>query len=396
MKKMNKKLRNGLLNLGLVVASVVVFFVIAEGYFAVFNPQIFDNPTFTQSDETLGWVNKPGVNVTIVAQEFQIPVKINSKGLRDREYDYKKPEGIKRIVVLGDSHTWGCGVEDEERFTEVLEDNLLKYFQVINMGVIGYGNDQELLTLKNEGVKYNPDIVIVAFSIQNDIRNNMKSIGKPMFILNNDNELILTNVPVSRKSDDADTQNNLFVSFEKFLRKHSHAYNFLYGRLLSSPFGKNLMVNLLTKLGLAEEYGQYSCIFSNTYTPEVQYGWNLTKAILKEIDTVAKENNAKTLIVLIPMQIHVNAELWEKSVRQFGLKTSDYNLSKPNGILVEFSKENNIPVLDLFPEFRKHTESGEYLYFYNDGHLNSNGHKLAAELIYEKVIEEQLIPLGGE
>jgi hypothetical protein len=37
---MNERLRNGLLNLGLVVASVVVFFVIAEGYFAVFNPQI--------------------------------------------------------------------------------------------------------------------------------------------------------------------------------------------------------------------------------------------------------------------------------------------------------------------------------------------------------------------
>ncbi|MCW7071387.1 MAG: SGNH/GDSL hydrolase family protein [Methanophagales archaeon] len=393
---MNERLRNGLLNLGLVVASVVVFFVIAEGYFAVFNPQIFDNPSFTQSDETLGWVNKPSVNVTIATQEFQVPVKINSKGLRDREYEYKKPEGINRIVVLGDSFTWGCGVEEKKIFTEVLEDNLLEKFQVINMGVIGYSNAQELLTLMNEGIKYNPNIVIVAFCIQNDIRDNVKSINKHMFILNNNTELILTNVPISRKRDDADTQNDLLASSEKFLRKHSHAYNFLYGRLLSSPFGKNLMVNLLTKLGLAEEYGQYNCIFSNTYTPEVQYNWNLTKAILKEIDTVAKENDAKTLIVLIPMQIHVNAELWEKSVRQFGLKTSDYNLSKPNDILVEFGKENNIHVLDLFPEFRKHIESGEQLYFYKDGHWNPTGHKYAAELIYDKLIEEELISLGGE
>ena len=115
---MNERLRNGLLNLGLVVASVVVFFVIAEGYFAVFNPQISSieevEGSFTswkdffQYDEMLGWGNKPNVEgVYVRKKEWKTQIRINSKGLRDLDYDYKKPEGIKRIVVLGDSFTWG-------------------------------------------------------------------------------------------------------------------------------------------------------------------------------------------------------------------------------------------------------------------------------------------------
>ena len=110
------------------------------------------------------------------------------------------------------------------------------------------------------------------------------------------------------------------------------------------------------------------------------YGWNLTKAILKEIDTVAEANNAKTFVVIIPTREQVNKN-WDSEI---------------NGVLVDFCKESNIPVLDLLPEFRKHAQNGEQLYFKIDRHWNANGHKLAAELIYDKLIEEQSIPLGGE
>nr|QNO54916.1 hypothetical protein PADEGAKA_00018 [Methanosarcinales archaeon ANME-1 ERB7] len=110
------------------------------------------------------------------------------------------------------------------------------------------------------------------------------------------------------------------------------------------------------------------------------YGWNLTKAILKEINTVAKANNGETLIIIIPTREQV-------------YKNRD---SEINGALVAFGKENDITVLDLLPKFREHAKNGEQLHFEIDRHWNANGHKLAAELIYDKLIEEELIPLGGE
>ena len=391
---MNEKLRNGLVNMGLMAISVVVFFVILEGYFAVFNPQLTpqlnqnrDNEfTFYQYDETLGWKNKPNAEGILKMPDSTTHIKINSKGLRDRSYGYKKPEGVMRIVVLGDSFTWGYGVEDKERYTEILEEGLLENIQVINMGVTGYGTDQEFHTLKNEGVKYNPDLVIIAFQIGTDIADNTHTVRytypKTMFVLDNNNKLTLTNVPVPQKEEwmkrwevkNNDNDNvTLFLSFRRFMAHHSHAYVFIADRIVSSP---NLL-NLFKKIGIADKMtlprGAYGfCHY--------HYNWNLTKAVLKEIDTVAKTNDAKTFIVIVPTREQVN-------------KNFDSEL---NGALVDLGKENNITVLDCLPEFRKHAQNGEQLYFEIDGHWNANGHKLAAELIYDKLIEEQLIPLGGE
>ena len=399
---MNERLRNGLVNLGLMVASVVVFFVIAEGYFVVFNPQLLQTSIqategeannsfhFYQYDEMLGWVPKPNAEGIYAMSDSKTQIEINSKGLRDQDYDYKKPEGIKRIVVLGDSFTWGYGVEEKNIFTEILEDELLKNIQVINMGVSGYGNDQELLFFKKDGIRYNPDLVVVAFYVGNDIINNINTVQynhpKPMYVLDDeDNKLILTNIPVPQKEEWIEKKEEwieednvtLFLSFKRFMAHHSHVYAFISDRIVSSP---NLL-NLFKKIGIADKRtmprGEQVLKRQLELNP---YGWNLTKAILKEIDTVAEANNAKTFVVIIPTREQVYKN-WDSEI---------------NGALVDFCKESNIPVLDLLPEFRKHAQNGEQLYFKIDRHWNANGHKLAAELIYDKLIEEQLIPLGGE
>lgn len=384
------------MNMGLVVASVVMFFVIAEGYFAVFNPQIqsiegvngndTDWRDFFLFDEALGWVNKPNAEGTYLQKEWETQIGINPKGLRDENYEYEKPsEKVKRIVVLGDSFTWGFGVEEYEGFAEVLEDTLLENCQIINMGAPGYGNDQELLILKNEGVKYNPDLVVVAFYM-NDIDDNLRNIShgypKPTFVLDEDDELILTYIPVTQKEEWLQAyaaKNNVisFLSFKLFMVHHSHAYSFISGRIVSDP---NLL-NLFKKIGLADKRTMPRGEQTLKHQLELNStGWNLTRAILMEIDTVAKANNSETMVVIIPTREQVNKN-WDSEI---------------NEALVDFGKENNITILDLLPEFREHAKNGKQLYFEIDRHWNAAGHKLAAELIHDKLIEEKLIDLGGE
>jgi len=136
-------------------------------------------------DETLGWRNIPGWRGVTGGKELAI----NSKGLRDRDYAYRKPPGVKRILVLGDSYTWGYGVRNDEVYTEVLERRFEqegRKWEVINSGVSGYGTDQEYLWFRTEGVKYQPDLVVVAFFVLNDPRNNTSAVqyglGKPVFL----------------------------------------------------------------------------------------------------------------------------------------------------------------------------------------------------------------------
>lgn len=145
-------------------------------------------------DAQLGWRNIPQWQATTMGYKLTI----NRLGLRGPEYPYEKPPNVRRLLLLGDSYAWGYGVGDEEHLARRLEDRLDNW-QVINTGVSGWGTDQQLLFLKHEGVRYSPDVVVVAFFLFNDPTNVARSVqyglSKPVFM---DTNLTLHNVPVPK------------------------------------------------------------------------------------------------------------------------------------------------------------------------------------------------------
>ena len=104
-----------------------------------------------------------------------VPVHTNSLGFRaTREYDLKKAPATFRILVLGDSVTFGHGAVHD--YPSLLEPLLKQWrpdvdWQVWNLGVPGYNTGQELAQLLELGPAYQPDLVIVGFFI-NDIIGN--------------------------------------------------------------------------------------------------------------------------------------------------------------------------------------------------------------------------------
>jgi len=121
----------------------------------------------------------------------------NSKGVRGRrEHGDEKAAGTTRILVLGDSFTFGEDVGDDETYSHHLE-RLLPGTEVINLGVHGYGHDQMLIYLREEGVRYRPDVVILGF-LTGDMERNVLSFrdyAKPRFVLDG-GKLALRNSPV--------------------------------------------------------------------------------------------------------------------------------------------------------------------------------------------------------
>jgi hypothetical protein len=69
-------------------------------------------------------------------------VTTNKNGLRGKELHYENRENKHRILVLGDSVTFGYGVNDGETFCDIIEKGL-KHTDVINMGVSGFGTGEE-------------------------------------------------------------------------------------------------------------------------------------------------------------------------------------------------------------------------------------------------------------
>jgi len=130
------------------------------------------------------------------------PGSINSHGFRSPEYPVKKPEGRKRILVLGDSFAWGFNVANEDMFSRVMEKKLRAAnieVDIMNAAVSGWGTDQEYLFLLHEGLRYKPDIVVLALFAGNDPLNNANSrqysLEKPYFVIRN-GDLKMRNIPV--------------------------------------------------------------------------------------------------------------------------------------------------------------------------------------------------------
>ena len=110
-------------------------------------------------------VHIPNSSARIMGAE----VNINSHGLRDREYGYEKPAGVTRILLVGDSLTFGFGVPKEDIFAKIIERKLNETgtgtYEVINGGVGNYNTEQELAFFTTEGIKYHPDLVILGWYI---------------------------------------------------------------------------------------------------------------------------------------------------------------------------------------------------------------------------------------
>ena len=136
--------------------------------------------TFRRSkNDTLLYEPIPGV----VSKYKGVENRINSFGMRDKERSLKKRDGVIRIAVLGDSVTWGFGVEVEDAFPRKLEVELNKSsnkeFEVLNFSVPGYDAVQELELYRTKVQQFDPDLVIIAY-VLNDFQGS--SWEAPLFI----------------------------------------------------------------------------------------------------------------------------------------------------------------------------------------------------------------------
>ena len=154
---------------------------------------------FWVHDPLLGWHHRPGQHGFFEIGDLRTEVRINSRGLRDREYPHQRVAGQRRILVVGDSFAWGFGVEQDEAFSERMEASLTGV-EVINAGVSGFSTDQELLWLRSEGVKYRPDLVILLLAGNDEEMNRRRAAflvySKPYFVLDENGHLELRGVPV--------------------------------------------------------------------------------------------------------------------------------------------------------------------------------------------------------
>lgn len=150
---------------------------------------------FDVYDSLRGWAVAPGIAHRPVFNGKWLTS--TPRGVRaDSDVPYERTTGRRRIVVLGDSYTFGDEVSNDETYATYL-GHILVNADVINLGVHGYGHDQMLAYLRTEGIKYRPDAVVLGYVWFDQYRNlfAFTNYAKPAYVLRG-GRLVLTGVPV--------------------------------------------------------------------------------------------------------------------------------------------------------------------------------------------------------
>ncbi len=378
-----KSFYNFLINLfiGVIISSItfLITFHILEKYFAdqytnsKSTPKTAMNLQIYQESPNRSWDHKPFAEAE---HGFGYPtpkIKINSIGLRNEEIPQEKTN--QRFLMLGDSFTFGMGVDQDKTFSVRVQEGFgTKKQNIINAGVIGQTIDDAFMYLKYQGMSLKPDFVIYNFFVGNDVTELKRHKWKE------DEAGNIVNVQ----------DNELYVDKENRLR--------LKGKSSPKSF---FLFWLKQKLEIIKQkYSPSEEIFDPTLTwpiflsenhelqdEHLEEYWIKFEEILKQINAFCEKKNIKFFIGVIPMDVQVSKQYWKK-YPNLPFDDEAFKMQRPQKRIKELGEKYGIKIFDALP-ILKHEESinGSF-YFDEDPHFNVLGHRFYGAYLWRFIVNE--------
>jgi hypothetical protein len=378
-------------------------------------------PVFYTTDTVRGYALEPDMSGWY-RKEGAAYIRINSDGMRDREHAKQKPAGTLRIAVLGDSYAEALQVPLEDAFWVVLEQKLQscpafagRKIEVLNFGVSGYGTAQELLTLREKVWDYAPDIVLLALTTNNDITDNLRALKKaeeiPYFVYR-EGRLVLDES--FRESRTFKLRHSALNRAGRWIRSRLrvlqafHQGHYALKKYLSSrnapaaaasppadarPVGG---ANVQTTNApaqrdaaiVSDELGIDNLVYREPADAAWQEAWRVTEDLLRLMRDEVRGHGAEFFVVTLSngVQVHPQPAARAAFLRRVGADDILY----PDARLKSLGERENFPVLTLAPELQQYAEQHQaFLHGFGsdlgNGHWNSHGHRVAGELLAQKL-----------
>ena len=285
------------------------------------------------ADPNLSFAHAPNSQAFLMG----VDVKINSHGLRDYEYSLIKPPGTYRIMLLGDSTTFGWGVRLEDTAAKILEHKLsearvagYERFEVINAGVGNYDTVQEVTYYKTWGRAFHPDLVILVYFI-------------------NDPEP----VPVEKKG-------------------------FLIDRSYLIAFLANRYDGVLRRIGSRPSWRDYYASLYDDNKP----GFQACKAALKNVANTTRSDGTSLLVALLPELHQINDDSYPFTAQHQKIKS----------VLAA----EGVPVIDLIDGLKDHGPENTLWVTALDDHPDAKANELIADQLGGWIFNNtQLQPLSA-
>ena len=329
--------RNSIINCMIFFVTLIVCFVLLEQVVRKIYPQYDPSGNIVFEKKGDGLVLAPA-NFSgrqwRNSGDFNVGIEINQYGFRDQK-DLVQSRS-KDIFIVGDSFSFGHGVEEKERFGNVFQELMKDSIHVFNMGIshshfLNY--EKHIEYAKNKGA--NIQNIILGVCMANDIHDydalsKIKSPSKPF--------------------------NRL--SAKDWLNKKSCLYNFIAYRLQS-----NQMLRIfLVKMGLVKS--------KVSLTASTIYGKKLLDNSANQLQTMLKGYNH--LIIIIPLISNWKGERRRK-------------ITEEHAYFISQLQKRNLSVLDIKPVFEsQNPDPVTPFHFQHDYHWNKKGHQLVGESIFRE------------
>ena len=371
-----------LANLSLLATVIVVMLVIAEVGLRMFLPQ----PTYSRLLSQLGSYYAPSDYNTFTLQKnyvgtqpsmessAQVRVTTNSLGLRGPELT-----NDPRILMLGDSFTFGAYVGDDENFPALLEQRLRKNgykYQVVNAGYAdGYETDQQYVWLKRNIDVIRPKIVVLDVFLGNDIYYinpdawaDLDADGLPSKWLDH-NLSVQPNGILRNKLVGANT-----VGVESIYRvpilRESHL-GIMIGRAIDFIRSRFFGFRGFEEGALQHIFG----VYDDRFLDREQRFLNLVAAM----DRLIRSKDAKFVVTLLPMNFMIEREKMDITLPYSKFRSSP---SVYYARLSELLKKNGIASLNI-EDAMKNSSDGPFFPSNGEIHFNRKGHALTADRLYD-------------
>jgi hypothetical protein len=272
----------------------------------------------------LRFTHQPNGHAFLMGQD----VSINSQGLRDYEYPLQKPPGVYRILMLGDSTTFGWGVSLNDTTAKILErelnsQNIPGYsrFEVLNSGVGNYDTVQEVTYYKTRGRDFHPDLVVLGYFI-------------------NDPE------PVP-------SQKNIPLIDRSYL----------------VAYVTNRFDGVLRRLGTRPDWKAY---YAGLYQENLP-GFQACRAALLDLAESTRQDNTKLVVALIPELHQIN---------------NNYPFTSAHQKIKNILAPEQVPVIDLIDGLRNHGPEETLWVTSLDDHPNGKANTLIAAQLRDTILTE--------
>jgi lysophospholipase L1-like esterase len=323
-----------------------------------FYRQAVERTPIFMRDPELGWRLRPNSE----GKWASAMISINGKGLRGPELPYTKPPGVTRVVYLGDSQVFGWAISDYRKtfpyLTDaLLEDELGTTIETINAGVDGYSPWQYYIWLKKEGIKYNPDLIVVSF-VLNDVT---EKFGLTRFGGNTEGWQI---AHVSSTWD--------------WLLTHS-AIIYYSNRLVQRlRFGPDLQAGARDT-----ELMEVESLIETPDDPQIQQAWSVTLGNLDEIFDYAQDKDIPVVLIVFPYRFQLEDS-----------NSDPIAVGLPQAIVVDHTTAQGIPTLDVLPLFLDIIDqegSSPTDYFIDSVHLTEKGARFTAQVLAGFMLDSEVI-----